>query len=223
MKIAGTHHQADGQVEAVIAPATVRSPAAMLLKRCIQTLFTLWVGPRLAAWRIAGWIQGPERAFLAASESVARSPGLRGVYARQAFYRHTLAACGKDVYFGWQSVFSMTAARVGERVYVGRRCGVGFADIGDEVMLADGVQILSGGREHGISAARGVSHRAQPQVYRRISIGAGAWVGTNAVIMADVGAGAVIGAGAVVTRPVPARTLAVGVPARVVRSLDTPA
>ena len=47
-----------------------------------------------------------------AIESIARLPALRGVYLRQAFYARTLSACGKDCYFGWMSVFSMTEARV---------------------------------------------------------------------------------------------------------------
>lgn len=52
-----------------------------------------------------------------------------------------------------------------------------------------------------------------------ITIGAGAWLGTNALILdgISVGAGAVIGAGAVVTKDVPRRGVAVGVPARLVR------
>jgi acetyltransferase-like isoleucine patch superfamily enzyme len=37
-----------------------------------------------------------------------------------------------------------------------------------------------------------------------------------------IGAGSVIAAGAVVTRSIPARTLAAGVPARVIRELDIP-
>lgn len=49
----------------------------------------------------------------------------------------------------------------------------------------------------------------------------GAWLGQNVVVMPGVtiGAGAVIGANSVVTRDVPARTVAVGSPARVIRTL----
>ncbi len=49
----------------------------------------------------------------------------------------------------------------------------------------------------------------------------GAWIGAGAAILdgVRVGRGAVIGANAVVTRDVPAHTLAVGSPARVVRDL----
>jgi acetyltransferase-like isoleucine patch superfamily enzyme len=40
--------------------------------------------------------------------------------------------------------------------------------------------------------------------------------------MADVGEHAIIGAGAVVNQPIPAYSVAVGVPARVVRALPRP-
>jgi virginiamycin A acetyltransferase len=51
-----------------------------------------------------------------------------------------------------------------------------------------------------------------------IRIGAGTWIGSAAVVMADVGHDAVVGAGAVVTRPVPDAVVAAGVPARVLRA-----
>ncbi len=205
--------------ETVVVVHQDRSAGAMAIKRVVQMLFLLWIAPRLLAFWVSTFIWGRDRAFLAASESIARVPGMRGVYARQAFYRRTLAKCGQDIYFGWGSTFAMPAARVGDRAYIGRRCGIGFADIGSEVMLADGAQILSGGREHGMSEGSGGSHQSQPSTYRRLKIGQGAWVGTNSVVMADIGEGAIVGAGAVVNAPVPARTVAVGVPAKVIRKL----
>jgi acetyltransferase-like isoleucine patch superfamily enzyme len=204
--------------EAVQVAAQRRSPAAMFVKRCVQRLFGLLGLPRYLCCVAATFALG-RRAFLASSESIARIPGLRGVYSRQAFYRRTLAQCGQDVYFGWLSVFSMPEASVGDRAYIGRFCSIGFAEIGEEAMLADRVLVLSGGNEHG-SARDGTTMHAQSQTYRRVRIGRGAWIGAGAVVMADVGEGAIVGAGAVVTRPVPERTLAVGVPARVIRSLD---
>lgn len=205
---------------AIETPAERRSQLMMLAKRCVQGLFVGATLPRLLAYRATRAVLG-SRAFSASSESIARIPGLRGVYSRQAFYGSTLEHCGADVYFGWLSVFSMTEARVGDRVYIGRFCSLGFADLGDEVMLADGVQILSGGHEH----TRGnstVSMQSQPQHYQRVSIGRGSWIGAGAVIMANVGEQCVIGAGAVVNKPIPSYSIAVGVPARVVRSLASP-
>ena len=53
-----------------------------------------------------------------------------------------------------------------------------------------------------------------------VRIGRGAWLGENAVIMpgVTVGRGAVIGANAVVREDVPDYSVAVGVPARVIRT-----
>lgn len=187
----------------------------LILKRALQFVFFLCVMPRLVMFRLAQRFLGP-RAFSAASESIARVPGFRGVYLRQAFYRRVLNFCGRDAYLGWNSVFSMTEARVGERAYIGRFCSIGYADIGAQAMLADGVQILSGGNEHD-SQSSDVSIHDQGQTYHCVRIGEGAWIGAGAVIMADVGQHSIIGAGAVVTQAIPDYVVAVGVPARVAK------
>jgi acetyltransferase-like isoleucine patch superfamily enzyme len=59
--------------------------------------------------------------------------------------------------------------------------------------------------------------REQPGTRTLVRIGEGAWVGSAAIVMADVGRHAIVGAGAVVTNPIPDYAVAVGVPARVVR------
>ncbi len=58
--------------------------------------------------------------------------------------------------------------------------------------------------------------------FAEITIGERVWVGANCTIIGgvDIGDQAVIGAGAVVTKDIPARCVAVGVPARVIRSFD---
>ena len=188
-------------------------------KSLIQMSFTVLATPRLTAYWIAKRALG-ERAFLGASESISMIPGLRGSYLRHAFYRHTLARCGSTAYIGWLSTFSMEQAELGENVYVGRRCSLGYARVGNEVMLADGVQILSGGHEHGVGE-EGETHQQQAQTFDRVSIGEGAWLGTNVVVMADVGKHAIVGAGAVVTKPIPDYAVAVGIPAKVVKILET--
>ena len=53
-----------------------------------------------------------------------------------------------------------------------------------------------------------------------VRIGAGSWVGSNAVILADVGRDTIVAAGAVVTTELPDRVIAAGVPARVVKLRD---
>jgi acetyltransferase-like isoleucine patch superfamily enzyme len=57
---------------------------------------------------------------------------------------------------------------------------------------------------------------------RPIEIGRGVWVGARVTILkgVSIGDGAVIGAGSVVTSDIPARVLAAGVPARVLKRLE---
>lgn len=204
--------------ESVVVEKDERSAPSRKLKRVAQWMFGLAVFPRLAAYRLAQLVLGRDRAFSAASESIARIPGTRGVYARQAFYRRTLADCGRDVYFGWLSVFSSPEASVGDQVFIGRRCNFGCVRIGSKTLISDGVQVLSGSGQHGMNSEE--SFQDQRQRFVMVDVGSNVWLGSNAVVMANVGADSVIGAGAVVTRAVPERTLALGVPARPSRTLD---
>ena len=91
--------------------------------------------------------------------------------------------------------------------------------IEEAVELARGVYISD--HMHGFDDPD-VPIRDQPlERVAPVRIGRGAWLGQNVVVMPGVtiGAGAVIGANSVVTRDVPARTVAVGAPARVIREL----
>jgi virginiamycin A acetyltransferase len=116
-------------------------------------------------------------------------------------------------------VFSQADARIGAHAYIGPRCHVGLVDIGRDALIAAGVHLPSGPRTHGTEDLS-VPIRDQAGSPTMIRIGAGAWIGSAAVIMADVGRDSIVGAGAVVTRPVPDCVVAAGVPARIVRRRD---
>ncbi|HEY2842205.1 MAG TPA: DapH/DapD/GlmU-related protein [Bryobacteraceae bacterium] len=147
----------------------------------------------------------------------ALAPGLPGSYLRVAYYSMTLRSCSMECHIGLGSFFAHAKASVGYRVYIGSLCVLGQADIGDRTQIASGVQILSGRRQH----PRGSDGRMQSsdtRAFEVIHIGADCWIGAGAILMADIGEGTTIGAGSVVTRPIPAHSVAVGNPARVIKS-----
>jgi acetyltransferase-like isoleucine patch superfamily enzyme len=124
-------------------------------------------------------------------------------------------------------LFAYSRVRVGQNVYLGLHSKVGLVDIGDGTIISDDVQLLSGAHQHlteespdGAYSSSDINKNIQSDLKpERISIGRDCWVGTRAIVMADIGDNCIIGAGAVVTRPIPSNSVAVGVPARVIRTL----
>jgi acetyltransferase-like isoleucine patch superfamily enzyme len=91
--------------------------------------------------------------------------------------------------------------------------------IGTRVAFAQAAQIVDGSHRFR-DPTRHWSEQGDSN--RPIHIGDGALINAKCTIINDVGEGAIIGANAVVTRPVPAYSLAVGVPARVVEHFGPP-
>jgi maltose O-acetyltransferase len=91
-----------------------------------------------------------------------------------------------------------------QRIQIGERCLVGA-----------GVRIMDGDF-HGVP----VEMRSFEGLKAPVSIGSRVWIGIGALVLkgVSIGEGAVIGAGAVVSRDIPAGTVAVGNPAKPIRS-----
>lgn len=111
------------------------------------------------------------------------------------------------------------AIRTGTNVFLGPYVtiyGHGGVEIGDQTLVSMHATILSS--NHTVPE-KGKEIRAQPDILLPTKIGRNCWIGANAVILGGVtiGDGCVVGAGAVVTGDLPAYSVAVGVPARVVR------
>lgn len=154
-------------------------------------------------------------AFFAQALSLA--PGLLGSYLRVAYYSMTLRSCSLESHIGIGSFFAHSQASVGQRVYIGSLCILGQTIIGDRTQIASGVQVLSGRRQHG-RGPEGRIEGAEEGIFETVPIGSDCWIGAGAIVMAEIGEGTTIGAGSVVTRPIPARSVAVGNPAKVIKS-----
>jgi maltose O-acetyltransferase len=113
----------------------------------------------------------------------------------------------------------------GMHLTFGARCFANFGltaldcariTIGDDVQIGPNVQLLTPTHPTDPDERRSGVEGAGP-----ITIGDNVWLGGGAIVLAGVtiGADTVVGAGAVVTRDLPARVIAVGNPARVLRRL----
>ena len=92
--------------------------------------------------------------------------------------------------------------------------GHGGIEIGDDTQVGPNTVITTTGHDYLATNLE--------QNYAGIRIGSRVWIGANCTVLPGVSIGdqAVVGAGAVVSRDIPPRCVAVGVPARVIRTFE---
>lgn len=146
------------------------------------------------------------------------------------------------VVFGCPEVVGTAQIQLGKNLYLWTGLywetqGTGKIEIGDEVVMSHGVHIVAFEQvtigQHTMigeySSIRDANHRIDTQNPMRYSghdsapihIGDNVWIGRGVTIVSGVhiGNNAVIGANAVVTKDVPANSIAVGIPAQVIKTL----
>jgi len=109
---------------------------------------------------------------------------------------------------------------VGPNVYIGPYCvlyGHGGLAIGRNTMIGAHTALFPANHGYG---RIDVPMNTQPLTQEGISIGEDVWIGSGCKVLDGVriGNGAVIGAGSVVTKDVDAYSIALGVPAKIVKS-----
>jgi virginiamycin A acetyltransferase len=175
--------------------------------------------PLAAGEWIARRLAGRDVWFASHAEGFSLLPGKAGQWIRNAYYHLTLKDCPLNCCFGFGTIFAHADTEIGKDVYIGVRCVIGTASIGDDTMLADHVQILSGRHQHKGSSLR-ERKQDQKSQFSRVRVGRNCLLGANVIVMADIGDNCVIGAGSVVNRPIPQNSVAAGIPAVVIRSSD---
>ena len=110
----------------------------------------------------------------------------------------------------------------GDGTNIGRRSTISAANMivfGKWVLVGMNVYISDTGHEyHDIN--KPIIFQGITTTNGRVEIGDGTWIGTNAVILGvKIGEQCVIGASSVVTRDIPDYSVAVGNPARVIKTL----
>ncbi|MBP5293723.1 MAG: sugar O-acetyltransferase [Clostridia bacterium] len=149
---------------------------------------------------------------------------------REAVIRKIVGEVGENTYFQGPIRF-----HYGVHTHIGHHCFFNFnitiqddakvvignhCDFGPNVTIVTPCHPLLPDERRGIETPDGRSLRlcwAEP-----VTIGDNVWVGANAVILPGVSIGdnCVIGAGTVVTKSIPANSVAVGNPARVIKTLS---
>ncbi len=129
--------------------------------------------------------------------------------------------CGSGVFMA-NKLFDDPTIIIGDRTYVGFGLLARVAkkiSIGSEVLISDGCSI-SDNPGHRIAADQRIDHPPEPSQVKPVVIEDQTWLGARSIIMPGVtiGRGSVVGAGSVVTKDVPPDCLAVGNPAKVVRT-----
>lgn len=189
------------------------------VKWCIRGLANLFILPLLVIHWLKVPLIGSDRALEGSTELLSLFPGLIGQYLRRAFLGWTIEFCHPSAAICFGTVFSKAGARIDENAYIGGHCHIGLVHVQRDVLIASGVHITSGARMHGTDDLT-KPIKDQQGVNTLVTIGQGAWIGSLCVVMADVGRDSIIGAGAVVSKAIPERSVAAGVPAKVLRSRD---
>jgi acetyltransferase-like isoleucine patch superfamily enzyme len=162
---------------------------------------------------------------------------IRGSWVRRRFTKAGIVACrgGRPLPFV-QNRGRLTAENIGlwsgVRLEVGQQ---GHLSIGKGTYLNRNVTVVCDervdiGRDCAISWDVVIMDTDQHErdgmgaTTAQVRIEDGVWIGCRAIVLKGVtiGRGAVIGAGAIVTRDIPPYSVAVGQPARVVRTLPSP-
>jgi acetyltransferase-like isoleucine patch superfamily enzyme len=134
---------------------------------------------------------------------------------------------GSGVFVGRNSILSCKGGDItlDEGVNIGFNCEVFSAShvrIGARTLLAAYCYVIGGDHEYA-DPTRPILE--QPRSSKGVAIGGGAWLGAGVKVLdgASIGDGAIVGAGAVVRGDIPAKAIAVGMPARVVGSREAAA
>jgi virginiamycin A acetyltransferase len=196
--------------------------ARAIVKGLVDSVAMALVSPAALTCKLESALSDDaESVFAFWAQCFAVVPGPLGLFVRRAFYRWTLQACGSRLYVAFGTVFTHREVIVEDDVYIGCYALIGCARLGRGALIGSRASLLSGPALHEFNERDG---RWLPSIRERrqqIAVGAHAWIGEGAILMANVGDGAMVAAGSVVSSPVPARVVVAGNPARFVRRLTS--
>ena len=174
-------------------------------------------GSRIVIVIFIGFYELKIMSFLTISRILSLVPGIPGVLFRRYWYCKTIKSCGSDIFIDFGAIIDNPEVIIGKSVRIGQSNIISRAIIGNQVLFSANVSVLSGKNQHSYSLSN-VHINKQCGIIRTIEIGNDVWLGNGSIIMSNVGEGSVIGAGSVVVKDIPPFSVAVGNPARVIKS-----
>lgn len=149
--------------------------------------------------------------------------GARRVAVRRMLVRR-FGAIGRGTTFDpvTSSISGYEHLYLGDGVFIGHHAIISAHDvpviIGDDTVIGPAFCLMAG--DHRFDVPGQTYRGAVRGINRPVTIGRNVWIGARVTVLKNVtiGDAAIIGAGSVVTRDIPPFAIAVGVPARVVRS-----
>ena len=121
------------------------------------------------------------------------------------FYRHRGTKIGNNCKF-------MGRVNFGTEPYL--------VQIGDQVKITNDVRFIT--HDGGVNVLRNMNLLSNADIFGRIFVGNNVFIGNCVIIMPNVtiGDNVVIGAGSIVTNDIPSNSVAAGVPAKVINTID---
>lgn len=125
---------------------------------------------------------------------------------------------GFDLHLWRQSTVTIAEKTTSNRTRI--VCDMSEVTIGRDCMFSDGI-LFQSADQHGIVDLQ--TGKIVNNIRRKICIGDHVWLGRQCTLLPDIsiGQGAIIGASAIVTKDIPEMSVAVGIPARVVKTKTT--
>lgn len=133
--------------------------------------------------------------------------------------KYKLISHGNSFYFGSNLFIRKNCLQVGNNVYIGNYCHISVKKvfIDDFTMLASHVSIIGGDHKYDMVGSPTIFNGRDEE--KEVIIEKDVWVGHGATILhgVKIGEGSIIGAGSLVTKNIPAYSIAVGSPARIIK------
>ena len=177
------------------------------MKLVIKSFVRLYVSAIVLCFSLLMKLVG----FESVAFRISQIPYLLGNQVRYKFYRKHLKSLGKNVTFSIGCSVTNVNTIIGSNVRLGPYNTVGLAYLGDDIITAQHVHILSGSKQHSF-LDRHIPIWKQKGVLQCVEVKGDNWIGANVVIMADVGYGAILGSGSVVVKDIPGMCIAAGNP-----------